>query len=119
MSREFTAGDVLVFQVEAGFALLQILGIDGEGDDRIWHIAAFRDYFPDVEYAEAAAADIGSIARDIPHIALTDRAFASTQVARLANKPLRDADKELVEAWRSSGERTVSDRSIRLLLGLR
>lgn len=119
MSREFTAGDVLVFQVEAGYALLQVLGVDGEGDGRIWHIAAFRDYFPDVEFAEAAAANIGSMARDIPHIALTERAFASTQVARLANVPLTDADIGSVSSWRSSADPEVSDRSIRLLLGIR
>ncbi|MBX3299173.1 MAG: hypothetical protein KF736_06880 [Acidobacteria bacterium] len=119
MPQQTIPGDIFVFQIEAGYALIQVLAIDGGGDDRIWHIAAFRDYFPDVEYAEAAAAEAETLPRDIPHVAMTERAFASTQAARLANKPLREVDRQLVEAWRSSDERTVSDRSIRLLLGVR
>jgi hypothetical protein len=50
----------------------------------------------------------------IPHVALTNRAFESTQVAKVNNNPLTDD-----EMKRLNDDVEVSDRSVRLLLGLR
>jgi len=111
----FSSGDLLVFQIESGFGLLKVLGIDETGSDLVWHIRVYRDLFPEIEFAEMAIASQGSMAVEIGHIALTDRAFESTQVARLANRPLSEDEMALAYAW--NGE--VSDRSIRLTLGLR
>ncbi len=119
MSQNFAPGDFLIFQLEAGFALLRLLGVDGEGDDRIWHLAGYRDLFPDVDAAEAAIASPEALAVSDAHMALTNRAFESTQVARLSNAPLTPSEVEPLHAWRSEPSGHVSDRSVRLLLGLR
>lgn len=115
MSQDFQSGDYLVFQIESGFGLLRILHIEGDSESRIWHLQAFEDLFPDVDSADAAVAESRALSVSLPHIALTHRAFEATQVARLANHPLGAAERELV----SRAEGTVSDRSIRLMLGLR
>lgn len=115
MENDLKAGDYLVFQLEAGFALLRLLAIDA---DQTWHVAAFSEFFPSTDAAEHAVnARILSVASQ--HIALTNRAFESTQVARIAHLPLDDADLSAVDTWRRDPHRHVSDRSIRLLLGLR
>ncbi len=118
MSQNFQPGDFLVFQLEAGFAVLRVLAVD-EGSDRIWHVAAYRDFFPDVDSAEAAAADPESLAVSHPHIALTNRAFESTQVARISHAPLTEIEMAPLDRWLSDPTREVSDRSVRLMLGLR
>ena len=119
MSQNFQPGDFLVFQLEAGFALLRLLEIESADNDKIWHVAAYRDFFPDVETAEAASlADSGMIFSD-PHIALTTRAFESTQVARICNILLNEAERAQLLEWKNDPARTVSDRSVRLMLGLR
>jgi hypothetical protein len=119
MPQEFTPGDFLVFQLEAGYGLLRVLASEESAGDTVWHLAAYRDLFMDVDSAENAAANPASLTVEIPHKALTSRAFQSTQVARIANAPLTDVDSQPLADWRSASDRDVSDRSIRLLLGLR
>lgn len=119
MSQNFQPGDFLVFQLEAGFALLRLLEVDDSGSERVWHVAAYHDFFPDVETAERATDDPSILIRSEDHIALTTRAFESTQVARIANFPLADDEIEPLENWKDNPNRTVSDRSVRLMLGLR
>jgi hypothetical protein len=103
----FSPGDFLVFQIESGFGLMQVLRI---GEDSVWHVRVYRDLFPEIEYAELAIASPESLTAEFEHIALTDRAFESTQVSKLGNAPVED-----LGDW--DGE--VSDRSVRLLLGFR
>lgn len=117
MAQQFEAGDFLVFQLEAGFALLRLLGTDEMDGRKILHLAAYADFFPSVESAEVAA--LGSkltLSRD--HIALTERAFESTQVSRIANVPLIETDLAPLNEWRAQPG-TVYERSVRLVLGLR
>jgi hypothetical protein len=115
MERDLQAGDFLVFQLEAGFALLRLLAVD---DDQTWHVAAYSDLFPSVEAVEDAI-DRNDIGVSEPHLALTQRAFESTQVARVTHRPLTDQELSGLSSWRGDTDRVVSDRSIRLLLGLR
>lgn len=115
MADGLTAGDFLVFQLEAGFALLRLLAVD---EDRACHVAAYAEMFPSVESAETAI-DKGRLTLSAPHLALTERAFESTQVSRLANRPVEDVLTAALAAWRADPERKVSDRSVRLMLGLR
>ena len=119
MPQDFAPGDFLVFQLEAGYGLLRVLGSEGDNGDKVWHLAAYRDLFMDVESAEEAAKLAGSLTVELPHVALTNRAFESTQVAKLTSSPVDAAQIEPVGAWRADANHTVHDRSIRLLLGLR
>lgn len=119
MSQKFLSGDFLVFQLEAGFALLRLLAVEGTGEDRTWHVAAYRDLFPDVETAEAASLGQNELVLSNPHIALTTRAFESTQVARISNLPLTDEEESPFKKWKSDADREAYDRSVRLMLGLR
>jgi hypothetical protein len=118
MSQSFQPGDFLVFQLESGFALLRVLARDDANGDVVWHVAAYDEFFPDVEQAENAIGS-GGLEPGYPHIALTNRAFESTQVAKLVNKPLEPYELSHLDAWRSSASHTVSDRSVRLMIGLR
>lgn len=118
MSQTFQPGDYLVFQLEAGFALLRVLSVDESGEDRIWHIAAYDDLFLDVEMAEASI-EAGTLRSNRPHIALTNRAFESTQVARIMNKPLTEFEIQPMLSWKKDSNRETHDRSVRLMLGLR
>lgn len=118
--QNFQAGDDLIFQIESGYGLMRILAIDEIGSgERIWHLAAFNELFPDVEFADAALENAASLTLNNPHFAITQRAFESTQVARMGNRPLSDEEKQRVENWRQNPNREVSDRSARLMLGLR
>lgn len=119
MSQNFQSGDFLVFQLEAGFALLRVLEIDDNAGEKTWHLAAYSDFFPDVETAERACEDPSALLASNPHMALTTRAFDSTQVAKVSNTPLTAQEIEPVTIWKSDLNRTVSDRSVRLMLGLR
>lgn len=119
MSQNFQSGDFLVFQLESGFALLRVLAVDMDDGEEVWHVAAYRDFYPDVETADAALMDPSALKMSDPHIALTSRAFESTQVAKMANAPLTDAEIRPVSDWRKDEAREVSDRSVRLMLGLR
>src|SRR5213592_3349153 len=118
MPQNFEPGDYLVFQLESGFALLRILEVEQPDGDSIWHVAAYRDLFLDTESAEQAI-EANSLTLEIPHTALTNRAFRSTPVARLANRSLEQDEAVALEKWHSCSEQKIHDRSIRLLLGLR
>lgn len=118
MSQNFQTGDFLIFQLESGFGLLRILQIEVTADDTIWHLATFSDLFLDVETADAALENYASLTIEKPHVALTNRAFEATQTARMKNVPLNEFDLKDLNDWKiNRGE--VSDRSIRLMLGLR
>ena len=119
MLQEFAPGDVLVFQLESGYGLLRVLAVDDPDTDAVWHVAAFNELFLDVESAEETLNDLSRLSLSSPHIALTNRAFESTQVARISNTPLADSDIEALSAWRSDPDREIYDRSVRLMLGLR
>ena len=119
MPQEFAPGDFLVFQLEAGFGLLRMLGSEDDGGEKVWHLAAYRDLFLDVDSAEEAAKHPDSLTVELPHVALTNRAFESTQVAKLTSSPVDASQTAPVDAWHADPAHTVHDRSIRLLLGLR
>lgn len=119
MSQDFQAGDYLIFQIESGYGLLRLLAIDETEDDAIWHLAAYNELFMDVETADLALGNPASLSVSSPHIALTTRAFESTQVARMKYEPLTEQELELYNEWKENPERQVSDRSVRLMLGLR
>jgi hypothetical protein len=115
----FEPGDFLIFQLEAGYGLLRVLGVEEKDGDAIWHVAAYSDLFLDPDTADAAIDNPEGLKVEIAHVALTNRAFESTQVAKLRNVPLADVALDSYRAWNNSPERQISDRSIRLLLGLR
>jgi hypothetical protein len=117
MSYPFNPGDDLIFQLESGFGLLRLLAVEGEGSETVWHLLAYDDFFPDVEAAEAALAGAPLPVRK-PHMALTNRAFERTPVARLGNRPVTNDELVSYQEWLSSG-RPVSDRSALLMLGIR
>ena len=119
MLQEFHPGDFLIFQLESGYALLRVLDVSESDGVAVWHLAAYRDFFLDVETAEKAIAVPSELSLEIPHAALTSRAFESTQVSRLGSAALTEAEIAPYDAWRRSDDRHVSDRSIRLLMGLR
>ena len=119
MSQNFQAGDFLIFQIESGFGLLRLLAIDEIDGEKIWHLAAYNELFPDVEFADATLENPQSLTVAIPHVALTDRAFLSTQTARMSNVPLNTDELTSLQNWKSNDSGEISDRSIRLLLGLR
>ncbi len=118
MSYPFNPGDDLIFQLESGFGLLRVLAVEGEGAGTVWHLLAYDDFFPDVETAEVALARETSLPVRKPHMALTNRAFERTPVARLGNRPISQDELVAYNAWLNS-ERTVSDRSALLMLGVR
>src|SRR5436305_1241402 len=119
MAQTFQPGDFLVFQLEAGFGLLRMVAVAEAEGAFVWHLMAYNDLFPDVESAEAATAHPEGLSAAIPHVALTNRAFESTQVARVSTAPLTEQELEAFTSWTATEERAVSDRSIRLLMGLR
>ena len=119
MAHQFTPGDDLIFQLESGLGLLRILAVEGEGRDTVWHLLAYEEFFADVEAAEAALKDPTTLHIRNAHLALTDRAFERTPAARLGNRPLTQAELSGLRDWEESDDRTISDRSALLLLGLR
>lgn len=119
MSQNFQPGDFLIFQIESGYGLLRILGIEQTADDTIWHLASYREMFLDIETADAALENSKNLTIENPHLALTNRAFEATQVARMKNEPLNENDLKAIEDWKQNGGGSVSDRSVRLMLGLR
>ena len=97
---------------------MRVLDIDDPAGDPVWHVATYDDLFLDPDMADLALLDPENLSVGLPHVALTNRAFESTQVARMTNVPLKPAEIALVDEWRKSqGE--ISDRSIRLMMGLR
>jgi hypothetical protein len=117
--QDFEPGDFLIFQLESAFALLRILAIDENGGDTVWHVAGYNEFFPDIESADAALELPGILTIRDPHIALTNRAFESTQVARMKNVPLNAKELKAYEEWKRNPAEQVSDRSVRLMLGFR
>ena len=119
MIHSFDPGDFLIFQLESGYGVLRVLGVDVDGDDAVWHVAGYRDLFMDPDMVDLALENPASLTIDNPHMAVTNRAFESTQVAKMRNVPLNPEETKPLEDWRNSASREVSDRSVRLLLGLR
>lgn len=117
MSYPYNPGDDLIFQLESAFGLLRVLAVEGEGAGTVWHLLAYDDFFPDVESAERALA-AGPLPVRKAHMALTNRAFERTPVARLGNRPVSDDELIGYNDWLNS-ERSVSDRSALLMLGIR
>lgn len=118
MSQDFKEGDFLIFQIESGFGLLRILEIEKTEDETTWHLASFSDLFMDIETADAALENHESLTIEKPHVVLTNRAFEATQTARMKNVPLNENELKDLNEWKTKGGE-VSDRSIRLMLGLR
>jgi hypothetical protein len=118
MSQSFNPGDDLIFQLESGFGLLRVLAVEGEGAQTIWHLLAYDEFFPDVESAEAALSRAVELPVRKAHMALTNRAFERTPVARLGNRPVTDDELIAYNEWLNSA-REVSDRSALLMLGIR
>jgi hypothetical protein len=116
--RDLSPGDYLVFQLEAGFGLLRLLAVDEVNGELIWHLSAFADLFPSVQAAEEAIVGCG-LKKSIEHVALTNRAFESTQSSAVANLPVTSDENAKLDEWRMTPDQPVSDRSIRLLMGLR
>jgi hypothetical protein len=119
MSQDFQAGDFLIFQIESGYGLLRILEIEKMPDETVWHLASFQEMFLDIETADSALENSEKLTVDQPHIALTNRAFEATQVARMKNEPLKPNEIKPLEDWKQNPARRISDRSVRLMLGLR
>ncbi|MGC2235265.1 MAG: hypothetical protein WA584_03840 [Pyrinomonadaceae bacterium] len=119
MSQNFQAGDFLIFQIESAYVLLRILAIEEDAGEKVWHLAAYNEMFLDIDSADAALENSSALTINKPHLALTNRAFESTQTARMKNEPLNDAELKPFEDWKKNAERKVSDLSVRLLLGLR
>lgn len=118
MEPPFAPGDDLIFQLESGFGLLRVIAIDRSEDKIVWHLTAYEELFPDVESAEAALNHPETLHLRMPHMALTDRAFTRTPVARLGNRAVSEDESARYESWaRQNGK--VSDRSALLMLGLR
>jgi hypothetical protein len=84
----------------------------------VWHLLAYDDFFPDVESAEAALSRGTALPVRKAHMALTNRAFERTPVAKLGNRPVTDEELVAYNDWLNS-EREVSDRSALLMLGIR
>jgi hypothetical protein len=118
MSYLFNPGDDLIFQLESGFGLLRLLAVEGEGAETVWHLLAYDEFFPDVESAERALAAATQLPVRKAHMALTNRAFERTPVARLGNRPVTNDELIAYNNWLDS-ERTISDRSALLMLGIR
>lgn len=119
MAQEFKPGDYLIFQIESGYGLLRVLAVDETPADTVWHLLAYSDLFLDVEMADAVLANASPLTVAHAHLALTNRAFESTQVSRMQNTPLTDDEIAALDKWRNDQNREVSDRSVRLLMGLR
>ena len=118
MAENFVAGDDLVFQLESGYGLLRVIAVQEREGQRIWHLLAYEQLFPDIESAESALGQPGLLGIRKPHMALTERAFERTPAARLGNRPVTDAERAAYHEWAASGG-YVSDRSALLMLGLR
>jgi len=118
VSQNFQAGDYLIFQIESGYGLLRILAIEETNGEKIWHLTAYNELFLDSETADAAIENLNALTISLPHVALTNRAFESTQTARMSNKPLNEIELQPLYDWKNSGGE-IFDRSVRLMLGLR
>jgi hypothetical protein len=118
MDQTFNPGDDLIFQLESGFGLLRVLAVEQSGSDRIWHLMAYEELFPDVEAAEQALTQPETLHVRRAHMALTERAFERTPAARLGNRPVEKEELSAYQHW-CDDSGVVSDRSALLMLGLR
>jgi oligoendopeptidase F len=119
VSQDFQAGDFLIFQIESAYGLLRILAVEETLNGTVWHLAAYNEMFLDIEMADAALENSSSLTISRPHLAVTNRAFESTQVARMKNEPLNEVELTAYREWIENPDGKVSDVSVRLLLGLR
>ena len=118
MDQTFNPGDDLIFQLESGFGLLRVLAVEQNGSDRVWHLMAYEELFPDVEAAEQALNQPENLHVRRAHMALTERAFERTPAARLGNRPVTSEELVAYQRWPDDAG-VVSDRSALLMLGLR
>ena len=118
MQPQFNPGDDLIFQLESGFGLLRVIAIDDHDAERVWHLMAYEELFPDIEAAEQALQNPSSLHVRVAHMALTDRAFERTPAARLGNRPVTDEEEAAYRRLIES-DGLVSDRSALLMLGIR
>lgn len=119
MSQPFVAGDNLIFQLESGYGLVRVLAIAGAGPDSIWHLLTYEELFPDVESAEQALATPASLHVSNSHLALTNRAFERTPLARLSHHSVSAGELSAYDSWKESAQPQVFDRSLLQLLGMR
>lgn len=119
MAQSFAPGDDLIFQLESGYGLLRVLGVEGQGPQAVWHLLAYEEFYPTVEAAEQALTQPDSLTVRRAHMALTDRAFERTPAALLGNRALREQELAHYHQWLQSEQRDVSDRSALLMLGIR
>lgn len=119
MSQDFQAGDFLIFQIESAYGLLRILAIEETENGTVWHLAAYNEMFLDIDTADAALVNSSSLTISRSHLAVTNRAFESTQVARMKNESLTENELKSYQNWKENPDSKVSDTSVRLLLGLR
>ena len=118
MALSYQPGDDMVFQVESGFGLFRVLAAEGDGAERVWHVLVYEQFYPDVEMAEEALAEGGTLAAWTPHLALTDHALTKTPASRLGNRPVTERELAPVLDWRERGG-PAHDRSLLLMLGIR
>jgi oligoendopeptidase F len=119
VSQDFQAGDFLIFQIESAYGLLRILAIEETENGTVWHLAAYNEMFLDIETADATLQNSSSLTLSKSHLAVTNRAFEATQVARMKNELLDEYELKAYREWRENPNRKISDTSVRLLLGLR
>ncbi len=118
MSQNYQNGDFLVFQIESAYGVLRILEIEDNAAETIWHLSAYNEMFLDIDAADNAIQN-NNLTISLPHLALTNRAFESTQTARMLNRELTTSELAPLNIWNKSENKQVSDRSVRLLLGIR
>jgi len=119
VSQNFQAGDFLIFQIESAYGLLRVLAVEETESGMVWHLAAYNEMFLDIDMADVALENSKKLTMSNPHLALTNRAFESTQVARMKNEPLTGNELKPFLEWKENASGEVSDRSVRLMLGLR
>ncbi|MGA9996455.1 MAG: hypothetical protein WBP93_13635 [Pyrinomonadaceae bacterium] len=118
MAQQFSPGDDLIFQLESGFGLLRVLAVEQLKGDTVWHLLVYEEFFPDVESAEAALSQNGSLHPRSAHMALTNRGFERTPAALLGNRPVADEELAAYRAWIENGG-AVLDRSVFQMIGIR
>ncbi len=64
------------------------MAVEEDAGETTWHVAGYADFYIDVDSADRALEAAKSLTVSHPHIALTNRAFESTQVAKMKNVPL-------------------------------
>src|SRR5687767_7812014 len=97
----FTPGDFLIFQLESGYGLIRVLGTEQRNADEVWHLAVYRDLFLDPDTADIALETPQNLTVEIPHVAITNRAFESTQVAKMRSLSLTGDELSGYESWKA------------------